>query len=161
MLNTLWAVVRGEKIEFLEKANIPEGTKVLVTILPVDNESHFWLKTSQVLLDTVWNNTEDDVILVRYHFTDLSSMKVRPAVVVSLPHTSEDIFIVPLTSKTTSLFPDEFMLVDWREAGLNVVTSVKRGIYTVNKNLVIKKVGKISTSDSKKLESSLRKWLGF
>lgn len=61
MLNTLWAVVRGEKIELLEKAVIPEGTKVLVTILTTDNESEFWLKASQVSLDTIWNNTEDDV----------------------------------------------------------------------------------------------------
>lgn len=45
MLNTLWAVVQKEKIELLEKANIPEGTKVLVTVLPDDNESQFWLKT--------------------------------------------------------------------------------------------------------------------
>ena len=61
MLNTLWAVVRGEKIELLEKAVIPEGTKVLVTVLTNGNESEFWLKTSQTSLDAVWDNTEDDV----------------------------------------------------------------------------------------------------
>ena len=61
MLKTLWAVVRKEKIELLEKENIPEGTRVLVTVLPESDESHFWLKTSQISLDTVWNNTEDDV----------------------------------------------------------------------------------------------------
>lgn len=61
MLNTLWAVAQKEKIEFLEKVNIPEGTKVLVTVLPEDNESQFWLKTSQVSLNTIWNNSEDDV----------------------------------------------------------------------------------------------------
>jgi hypothetical protein len=61
MLNTLWAVVQKEKIELLEKANIPEGTKVLVTVLPDDNESQFWLKTSQISLDAIWNNSEDDV----------------------------------------------------------------------------------------------------
>jgi hypothetical protein len=32
MLKTLWAVVRKEKIELLEKENIPEGTRVLVTV---------------------------------------------------------------------------------------------------------------------------------
>jgi mRNA interferase MazF len=88
-------------------------------------------------------------------------MKVRPAVVVSALHTSEDIFIVPLTSKTSSLLAGEFLLADWNKAGLNVATAVKRGIYTVNKNLVIKRVGKLSNSDCKTLESSLRKWFGF
>lgn len=61
MLNTLWAVAREEKIELLEKISIPEGTRVLVTVLPIDNESRFWLKASQNSLDAVWNNTEDDV----------------------------------------------------------------------------------------------------
>jgi len=61
MLKTLWAVVRKEKIELLEKENIPEGTRVLITILPESEESKFWLNTSQISLDTVWNNTADDV----------------------------------------------------------------------------------------------------
>ena len=61
MLNTLRAVVQKEKIELLEKVNLPEGTKVLVTVLPDDNESEFWLKTSQSSLDAIWNNAEDDV----------------------------------------------------------------------------------------------------
>ncbi|HHT9104253.1 MAG TPA: hypothetical protein ACFYD7_00065 [Candidatus Wujingus californicus] len=61
MLNTLWGVVKKEKIELLEKANIPEGTKVLVTVLPDDTDSQFWLKTSQISLDAIWNNSEDDV----------------------------------------------------------------------------------------------------
>lgn len=61
MLNTLWAVVKKEKIELLEKANIPEGTKVLVTVLPESEESTFWMKTSQASLDAIWNNAEDDV----------------------------------------------------------------------------------------------------
>ena len=107
------------------------------------------------------NYSKNDVILVRYPFADLPSSKVRPAVVVSAPHFSEDVFVVPLTSKTTSLLPGEFVLGDWSGAGLNVLTAVKRGIYTVNRTLIIKKVGKLSTSDAKSLESSLREWLGL
>ena len=61
MLNTLWGVVKKEKIELLEKANIPEGTKVLITVLPDDTDSQFWLKTSKISLDVIWNNSEDDV----------------------------------------------------------------------------------------------------
>ncbi|MBI4707187.1 MAG: hypothetical protein HY761_04615 [Candidatus Omnitrophica bacterium] len=61
MLNTLWAVVRKEKIELLEKVSIPEGTRILVTLLTDKNEQQFWQGTSQVSLDTIWNNTEDDV----------------------------------------------------------------------------------------------------
>ena len=107
------------------------------------------------------NYSKNDVILVRYPFADLSSLKVRPAVIISAPHISEDVFIIPLTSKTSSLLPGEFVLKDWKSARLNVITAVKRGIYTVNKSLIIKKIGKLSTSDSKRLENSLHKWLEF
>ncbi|MEA5577048.1 hypothetical protein [Anabaena sp. UHCC 0451] len=60
MLKTIWATVRQGKIELLEPGEIPEGAKVLVTILP-DDESQFWLQTSQVSLDTIWDNNEDDI----------------------------------------------------------------------------------------------------
>ena len=105
--------------------------------------------------------SKNDIVLVRYPFTDLSSSKVRPAAVISIPHISEDLFVMPLTSKITSLLPGEFVLEDWESAGLNVATAVKRGVYTVNINLVIKKVGNLSASDSKKLEASLRGWLAL
>ena len=108
------------------------------------------------------NYSKNEVVLVRYPFADLSSSKVRPAVVISTPHISDDIFVVPLTSKTAdSLLPGEFILTDGNNAGLNVITAVKRGIYTANRSLVIKVVGKLSSSDSQRIESSLRKWLGF
>lgn len=60
---------------------------------------------------------KNDVILVRYPFTDLSNSKVRPAVVVNSPHASNDLFILPLTSKTAGLLDGEFLLADWHAAG--------------------------------------------
>ena len=47
--------------------------------------------------------SKNEVILVRYPFSALSGVKVRPAIVVNAPHVSQDVFIVPLTSRTTSL----------------------------------------------------------
>ncbi|NQE34688.1 hypothetical protein [Microcoleus asticus] len=61
MLKTLWATVRQGKIELLELSELPEGAKVLVTLLP-DEEAEFWLQASQTSLDTVWDNTEDSDI---------------------------------------------------------------------------------------------------
>ncbi len=70
--------------------------------------------------------SRSDVILVRYPFSDLSNTKVRPAVVVSDAHASQDILITPLTSKLTALRKGEFILTDWAAAGLNVETAVNR-----------------------------------
>ena len=102
-----------------------------------------------------------DVVLVRFPFSDLSDTKVRPAVAVSVPHVSHDIFVVPLTSKTDFLLAGEFVLHDWKGAGLNVASAVKRGLFTTHQNLIIRAVGRISIQDSNELERSLRSWLGL
>lgn len=107
------------------------------------------------------SSSKNDVILVRYPFSDLSSAKVRPAVVVNAPHVSQDIFIVPLTSRTASLLAGEFLLADWTAAGLNVPTAVKRGLYTVHQALLVKTVGRLTQRDAEQVERSLRTWLGL
>ncbi|NEQ27973.1 MAG: hypothetical protein F6K28_55090 [Microcoleus sp. SIO2G3] len=60
MLKTLWATVRQGKIELLESVELPEGARVIVTLLP-DEEAEFGLPASQTWLDAVWDNSEDDV----------------------------------------------------------------------------------------------------
>jgi hypothetical protein len=60
MPKTVWATFVQGKVEFSEQIAVPDGTRLLVTILP-DDEHEFWLKTSQTSLDAVWNNDEDDV----------------------------------------------------------------------------------------------------
>ena len=107
------------------------------------------------------NSSRGEVVLIRYPFSDLSGSKIRPAVVVSAVHPSQDIMIVPLTSKTASLLPGEFILSEWKAAGLNVDSAVKRGLYTVHGNLVAKSVGFLSKADLEKLETSLRHWLAM
>ncbi len=103
--------------------------------------------------------SKPEVVLVRYPFSDLTSSKVRPAVVVNAPHTSQDLFVVALTSKTNNLLVGEFVLTEWKKAGLNVETAVKRGIFTIKETLVRKRVGKLEDADAEKLEKSLRAWL--
>ncbi len=107
------------------------------------------------------NYSRGEVILVRYPFSDLSGSKVRPAVVVSTTHIFEDLFIVPLTSKISPLLPGEFVLSEWGTAGLHVPSALKRGLYTIRKDLVMKSVGILSQKDRVALESSLCGWLGI
>ena len=60
MLKTLWATVRDGKIELLQQTELTEGTQLLVTILSND-EAEFWLSASQVSLNSIWDNAEDDI----------------------------------------------------------------------------------------------------
>jgi mRNA interferase MazF len=105
--------------------------------------------------------SKSEVVLVHYPFSNLSGSKVRPAIVVNSSHISQDIIVVPLTSKTSQLLAGEFILADWNKAGLNVPSAVKRGLYTLQQNLVAKSIGKLSDADTGSLESSLRDWLGL
>lgn len=107
------------------------------------------------------NYSKNEVILVRYPFSNLSGSKVRPAIVVNDSHVSQDVVIVPLTSRLSSLLGGEFVLADWQAVGLNVPSAVKRGLYTVQQSLVMKSIGKLSATDAGSLESSLRDWLGL
>ncbi|HPJ15768.1 MAG TPA: type II toxin-antitoxin system PemK/MazF family toxin [Spirochaetota bacterium] len=106
------------------------------------------------------NYSKNNIILIPYPFTDLSSQKVRPAVVVSSDKgTYEDVFIVPLTSRIYNLCDDEFCLQDWKESGLNVPTAVKRGCLLIDSNLIIRIIGSLSKTDSELVSNALKTWL--
>jgi hypothetical protein len=59
MQNAIWATVRNGQIELLEKTDLQEGARLLITFLP-DEKTEFWLKASQPALDTIWENEEDN-----------------------------------------------------------------------------------------------------
>jgi hypothetical protein len=54
------AIVRNGKIELLDEVELPEGTKILLVLLPED-KSQFWMEASRFPLDAVWDNPQDDV----------------------------------------------------------------------------------------------------
>ena len=58
-MQNIRAVVREGRIELLEEVEIPEGTELLITPLP--DEQDFWLNAGESSLDSVWDNAEDDV----------------------------------------------------------------------------------------------------
>ena len=60
MSKTVRAIIHEGKIEPLEEVNLPEGSKVLVTLL-ADEETVFWFQASHASLDAIWDNPEDDV----------------------------------------------------------------------------------------------------
>ena len=107
------------------------------------------------------NYLKNEIVLICYPFSDLTNFKVRPAVIINAPHISQDVFIIPLTSKTSSLLSGEFVLSDWKKSGLNVETAVKRGVYTIKESLIRKSVGIISNTDAKNLENSICIWFGL
>lgn len=60
MPNSAWATIQNGKVVLSEAVELPEGARVLVTVLP-DDEAGFWEGASQSALAGVWDNAEDDV----------------------------------------------------------------------------------------------------
>jgi mRNA interferase MazF len=102
-----------------------------------------------------------DVVLATLPFSDLTGMKKRPAVVVSAPHPSVDLVLLPLTSQLENLQPGEFALVEWKGAGLLFPSVVKRGLFTLDKMRINRRFGRLTAADQGSLDSALRLWLGL
>lgn len=98
--------------------------------------------------------SRNDVVLLPIPFTDLTSRKVRPAIV--LGRNGADLFLAPVSSVLSNT---DFPLKEWRAAGLNVPCGVKGQIATVEEKLVIKTVGVLDPKDRQTLDSQLRAWL--
>lgn len=90
-----------------------------------------------------------DLLLVPFPFSDQSGKKVRPVVVVSndeFNRHSEDVIVVSVTSNVTK---DKYTVAlsdnDLEEGELMDVCCIKvESILRLDKQLVIKKIGKIS-----------------
>jgi mRNA interferase MazF len=100
------------------------------------------------------NCSRNDVVLLPIPFTDLTSRKVRPAVIIGRNGT--DLFLVPISPQTANT---DFPLRDWAAAKLNVPCGIKAQIATVEERLTVKIVGKLSAADTQTLNNQLRNWL--
>jgi len=100
------------------------------------------------------NCSRNDVVLLPIPFTDLTSRKVRPAIVIG--RNGADLFLVPISSVLSNT---DFPLREWSAAGLNVPSGVKAQLATVEARLVVKIVGKIGPADRETLGERLRNWL--
>ena len=100
------------------------------------------------------NCSRNDVVLLPIRFTDLTSRKVRPAIIVGRKGT--DLFLVPVSSV---LFNTDFLLKEWQGAGLNAPSGVKAQLATVEERLVLKIIGAVTAVDRQTLDERLRTWL--
>ena len=100
-----------------------------------------------------------DVVLVPFPFTDQSSTKKRPAVVVSgrsYNSSRRDIVIMAITSQVrTPLAFGEAMVADWQGAGLVKAFVLKPVFTTIEQGLILRVMGHLSVADIKTLREAL------
>lgn len=100
-----------------------------------------------------------DVVLVPFPFTDQRSIKKRPALVVSSDafhaHRS-DLILMAVTSRFRNLRPGDVEIREWTAAGLLKPSRVKPIVTTLEKRLVLRKLGRLAGTDLQALQKSLR-----
>lgn len=105
-----------------------------------------------------------DVVLVPFPFTDQSTTKKRPAVIISShAYNTErpDLIIMAVTSqiKSTAIL-GEVIVQDWQAAGLLKHSVIKPVIATLEKSLVIRTLGRLKDHDQQALQDTLKIILG-
>jgi mRNA interferase MazF len=111
---------------------------------------------------TIYNFS--DVLLVPFPFTDQTTTKKRPSVVISSHAYNQekpDLIIMAITSQfTSSLTLGELLIIDFLDAGLIKPSVIKPVISTIEKGLVIRKLGKLQNSDCQNLKNMIITILG-
>jgi mRNA interferase MazF len=109
-----------------------------------------------------------DVVLVPFPFTDLSTAKQRPALVVSADWFNEirrDRVLVAITSQIPATLEDDQYLLsraDIADAGLPKPSRVKLGkIFTVEQGLIRKTLGALSKPTMKAISQALARVLSM
>ena len=101
-----------------------------------------------------------DIVLVPFPFTDQSATKRRPAVIISTSryHAERpDLIIMAVTSQARPAGAiGEVQVKDWKGAGL-IKPSV---ITTIERTLVIRRLGQLKKDDQEALRKAISKILG-
>ncbi len=105
-----------------------------------------------------------DVVLVPFPFTDQSTTKQRPGVIVSSAaynRVRRDLILMAITSQLHgSGMYGEVVVQDWQAAKLLKPSAIKPVLATLEHALVIKSLGKLSQRDQQALRETSGKIIG-
>ncbi|MBI1784001.1 type II toxin-antitoxin system PemK/MazF family toxin [Candidatus Sumerlaeota bacterium] len=100
-----------------------------------------------------------DVVLVMLPFTDQTGMKKRPAVVIaneSYLSGSDDVIVQAVSGQEAAMrFPGSCEIRDWQVTGLCSPSVVKGTIFTVNRGIIEKRLGRLSSADLRQVNDTL------
>jgi mRNA interferase MazF len=105
-----------------------------------------------------------DVIVVPFPFTDQTTSKKRPAVVVSSETYHRERPDLILMAVTSQLRPaptvGEVVVLRWQEAGLLKPSVIKPLLTTIESNLVLRQLGTLHAEDQHSLRKVIAAILG-
>jgi len=106
-----------------------------------------------------------DVVVVPFPFTDRSTTKRRPALILSDPRIFNQkvgqSVMAMITSAKNSDWPLDIEIKDLDSAGLPSASIVRMKLFTLDQQLIIRKAGKLSPTDQSKVTEVLRRLLNL
>ncbi len=102
-----------------------------------------------------------DVVLINFPFTDLSSARVRPALIVGRA-TGDDLILAFVTSRTAGAGPRTTCLLrpgdpEFAQTGLTIDSLVRLDrLATLHRHLVMRRLGRIGPSTTDIVDDALR-----
>ncbi len=99
-----------------------------------------------------------EVVLVRFPFSDLSTAKQRPALVISVPWLTlryGDVIVLAMTSQPQREV--KYRISQWRSAGLPKPTWFKPVIGTLASTLIRRRIGRLHAADFPRARHVLRR----
>jgi mRNA interferase MazF len=102
-----------------------------------------------------------DVVLLPFPFTDSSTTKQRPCLVLAAFHRSgfADLALVAMITSQMNGYtlPGDTQLTKWKEASLLKPSLVRLAkIVTIERSLVRKRLGRLATADQKAIRKQFR-----
>ncbi|KAA3606170.1 MAG: type II toxin-antitoxin system PemK/MazF family toxin [Calditrichaeota bacterium] len=91
-----------------------------------------------------------DIILVPFPFTDLSTTKKRPALIISPNSYNDglDFVIAFITSKIDAKKRlGDYRIKNWQKANLPKPSMLRMKFATIDKRIIVKKLGSLTPSD--------------
>ena len=103
-----------------------------------------------------------DVVAVPFPFTDKAAAKRRPALVVSAKTFNarhDQIVLAMITTARRSEWSSDLSLKDWAEAGLSVPCLIRFKLFTLDADLILRRLGALSKRDREAARQALTRHL--
>ena len=115
-------------------------------------------------MPTTTGSSFGDIVLVPFPFTDQTAAKKRPAIVVSSEAYHRDRRDVIVMAVTSQARPGsgigESAVEDWKDAGLLKPSVVKPILATIDRNLILRRLGALGERDRTAVQRTLSTILG-
>jgi mRNA interferase MazF len=100
-----------------------------------------------------------DIVLVRFVFADEKDVKQRPGLLVSSDryHSGRrEAILAAITSQVGRALVGDYRLIQWKEAGLPLPSTVTGIVRTIKQDMIVRRLGALPAAELANIEAQLR-----